>query len=80
MTGYELLKNELYKTFHKAKVDSNMPLIEAVVRIVAENKDANILLDTANKQLADAEEMQKTLREKRKFVIEKYARNTKKSK
>jgi hypothetical protein len=56
MNGYELLKTELLKYFSRSKIDANMPLIERVVQIVAENPDDKIALDIAIRKKAEAKE------------------------
>lgn len=53
MTGYELLEYELIKEFSKSKILSNRPLIQAVVKILAEQED-RVALDLAEQKHNDA--------------------------
>ena len=64
MTGYELLIMELQKDFNINKINSNRPLIEAVVKVIAEDSESKIALSLAEEKMKEAERIQNEARSK----------------
>lgn len=64
MTGYELLITELQKDFNINKINSNGPLIEAVVKILAEDSESKIALSLAEEELKTAKRIRNEARSK----------------
>ena len=63
LTGKDLLIDELKNEgFNISKIQANMPLINAVIKILAVNQDAKIALDVAMKEKEDNEKLRQELR------------------